>query len=114
MSAPAPRSGASRTPLLYAWVALACIPVGLLAAMAAGEGVMSLFGYEPGIDNPPLVTDLLIALVSLAAFLVAPMLSIHWGLAARRTGHPFGLVPVVIAGLCALAMTALTLLSAFR
>ncbi len=100
--------------LRRAWWALAAIPLGFLAAMAVGEGVMSAMGYRPGFDNPPLVQDLTIALVALVVFLVAPVLALWWGIRAYRRGRRIAVVPVGVAAVVGLAMTVLSLVTAFQ
>lgn len=96
-----------------AWLALLCTPVGFITAMLVGEGMMSALGYEPGIDTPPPLQELLITVVTLPILLVAPLLAIRWGLAGRRNGESGAIFPVAIGGVVVGWMVFVTIGNAF-
>ena len=104
-------TGQDRRMLTRAWVGVATIPVFFGIALAVGEGLYSMWGYEPGSGSAPLwvviATTVLVLAVAVAPCLVAA----HFGQRAVREGDPRGRVPLVVAWLLAAGLVVLTVVS---
>lgn len=88
---------AARRPLRLAWVSVALVPLGLVAAMLVGEGLLSTLGFESGVEQAPPFPAVLIAGVPAMVILVLPAVgAIVFGFVARSRGAVKGVVPAVI------------------
>ena len=89
--------------LRNAWIAVALIPVAFAAAIVLGEVVIGALGYPAGGEIPPVGLRAAVGIPA-TLLLVAPgVIAGIYGLRARRTGEPRGLVPGVI-GIAAAAI----------
>lgn len=102
------RRAAGRRWQLRAWVALALIPVGLLAAMVVGEALLAAQGFEVGSDTaPPLGPMLLAAVPALLVGVTAPVAAVWCGLLADRHGHRHGRRVAIAAAIVAVGFVLL-------
>lgn len=83
--------------LVFAWIAVALIPVMLVLGMVIGEGLQALQGYTSGDeDRMPLGAELLAAVPAIIVLLLPTLPAIVYGLRARRLGSNSGIVPAII------------------
>lgn len=75
-----------------AWIALALAPVGFLVAIAVGEGIYGLLGYEAA-DAAPLSARLTAALPALVLQAAPAFLAARWGHRAFSAGNRNARVP---------------------
>lgn len=102
-----PRS--ARTLLRRAWVSVALIPIFFFLAFAAGEGLYSVMGYDPG--DAPLGVDLLCGVVALLLSVAPCVAAVLYGSRAHRAGERWAMLPLIIgaaAGLFFLVLTVVT------
>lgn len=92
-----------------AWISLAVIPLFLILAMAVGEGLYTLFGYQPNADVPFWV-NLAASVPALLVMLVPTVTSVSYGWRAYRRGDRRAVVPAVLALLIGLWFTVLTVI----
>lgn len=104
-----PRSGG---PVARAWISVALIPVFLLVSVVVTLVLYALFGYKPENVDAPLWVDLVTALVAIAIFLVPCVAAVFYGRRAHLAGDRGGLIPLGVAALVGLSLTALTVVSA--
>lgn len=87
----------ARRLLRAAWISVALIPVGFVAGMLVGEGLLSMQGYESGAESLPPIGVVLVAAVPAMLILVAPAVAaIVFGFAARKLGSRNGVTPAAI------------------
>ena len=101
----------ARDLLRRAWVSVALIPLFFLLALAAGEGLYSLLGYDPGSGDAPLGVDLLCGVVALLLSVAPCVAAVLYGRRAHRAGERWATLPLVIgaaAGLFLLVLTVVT------
>ncbi len=94
-----------------AWLAVAAIPIGFIAAMALGEGLLAAQGFGP--DGAPPMAILAAALPALTVMLIPDVAAVMFGLRARALGARSGLVATLIgvaAGTYALATNVFALM----
>jgi hypothetical protein len=97
---------------MHAWVSVALIPIFFFLALAAGEGLYSLLGYDPGSDEAPLRVDLLCGSLALVLFVAPCVAAVLHGRRAHRAGERRAMLPLVIgaaAGLYFVVLTVVTL-----
>lgn len=87
----------SRRYLLYAWIAVALIPVMFVLGTVIGEGLQAMQGHGSGGDGAvPMGAKLLAAVPTIIVLLLPVVPAVGFGLMARRMGSGGGLVPAVI------------------
>lgn len=101
----ASRDGRSVT---RAWISLAVIPLFLILAMAVGEGLYALFGYEP--SEAPFWPNLAASIPALLVMLVPTVTAVFYGWRAHQVGDRRAIVPAVLALLIGLWFTVLTVI----
>ena len=108
-SSPAPAFGSNNS--RRAWVAALLIPVAFVLAMAVGEGMISLLGYESGAEQPvPFLVALLVGVPLTVGAMIPSALAILYGRRARHEGHGLALIPIA-AGWATLAYWVFTLVA---
>ena len=95
--------------LRNAWVAVALLPVALVAAMAVGEGLISALGYSS--TTPVPVGPVLLAAVPALLILIAPgITAVYYARRAYRAGRRDANVPAWIGGMAVVVMVVLNIL----
>ena len=95
--------------LRRAWGAVALVPVGFAAAMILGEWVIGLLGYPSGGNRvAPLGTAALVGVPATLIGILPGAAAAVYGIRARRTGLPGGLLPVLIGALVVLYLVVVT------
>jgi hypothetical protein len=97
-----------KEPLPRAWVSVALIPVGFILALAVGEGLFALLGYDSSAGDTPTWVGLVVGVPALLVFLLPCTGAVLYGDRARRAGARLGLLPMVIGGLTGGYMLVLT------
>jgi hypothetical protein len=106
------RTGHRRSPTRAstAWLTLAWLPVSLVLAFVAGEGLTSALGYPSGGSAPAWVmvlTDPAVVVVAAVPCVVAFVLARR----GRRAGAPGCTAALVTAGLLGVALLSVTVVS---
>lgn len=104
-------SRAERRDLNRAWIALAMVPVGFIAAFAVGEGIYALLGYKPEDATEPLWVDLVAGVPAIILFLLPCVAAVVYGNRARAEGRRAGFVPLVAGAVLGLWMVLITVAS---
>ncbi len=90
-------SARARLFLRLAWASVALIPIGFLAGMLVGEGLLSMQGRESGVEQSPRLSAVLLAAAPALVTLTLPAVAaIVFGFGARERGARRGVVPAVI------------------
>jgi hypothetical protein len=97
-----------KEPLPRAWVSVALIPVGFILALAVGEGLFALLGYDSSAGDTPVWVGVVVGVPALLVFLLPCTGAVLYGNRARRAGARLGLLPMVIGGLTGGYMLVLT------
>lgn len=95
--------------IVRAWVALACYPISFVAAFAAGEGLLSWYGYSD--QNAPLWATVAAAGPALLIFVVPGVFAVAYGLRAFRQGNREGQMPALIGAAVAVGVIALNVVA---
>ena len=94
--------------LSRAWVAVALLPVAFVVAMVVGVGLITLLGYESGVEEPIPVGPALLARIPALLVLIAPgIAAVFYGRCAYRAGRRDANVPAWIGGLAVVLVVAL-------
>ncbi len=101
----------SQTPLGWAWISVALVPVFFAVAFALQYGIYALTGNEPGQGTAPFSVDLAAGLAALVILLVPCLAGVFHGLRAMRSGARAAWVPTVLSGLLAVGATVLVVLN---
>ena len=97
--------------LRNAWVAVALLPVALVAAMAVGEGLISTLGYSSRGTTPIPVGPVLLAAVPALLILINPgIAAVYYARRAYRAGRRDANVPAWIGGMAVVVMVVLNIL----
>lgn len=108
---PRPRTRHSKD-VRRAWISVALVPVGVVAAMVVGDALASAFGYESGSGEPaPLWVAAAAGIPSLLVAVVPGAFAVWFGLRARRAGDERGQVPALVGGALGIGFVALNALS---
>jgi hypothetical protein len=94
-------AGAATRDLRRAWIAVALVPVGFVAATALGGWLVALLGYPPGDGATPLPQALLAGVPALVVLLAPGVAALLFGRRAVRGGRRGGLVPAWLGGAAA-------------
>jgi hypothetical protein len=87
----------ARRELWSAWIAVALIPLALVAGMFIGEGLISLQGFESGASQAAPLGPMLLAVIPALLVTVAPAVGAIWfGLRAHTLGVEAGLLPTLV------------------
>ena len=82
---------------MWAWVCVALLPVGFVAAMVLGEWLIYLLGYEIGTEAVVPLGPALLASIPALILMFAPAGAAAWfGMRARKRGREGGLIPAII------------------
>ena len=103
----ASRDGRSVT---RAWISLALVPLFLILAMAVGEGLYALFGYQPENADAPFWVNFAASVPALLVMLVPSVTAGFYGWRAYQVGDRRAVVPAVLAILIGLWFTVLTVI----
>jgi hypothetical protein len=103
----ASRDGRSVT---RAWISLAVLPLFLVLAMAVGEGLYALFGYQPENADAPFGVNLVASVPALLVMLVPTVAAVFYGWRAHLVGDRRAYVPAILALLIGLWFTVLTVI----
>jgi hypothetical protein len=101
-----------RNDVTRAWISVALLPVGVLAAFLVGEGLATLLGYDTGSGELAPVWVVIVAGVpAMLVALVPAGLAVGYGLRARRAGDSRGVVPAIVGCVLAASFVALNVMS---
>lgn len=93
-----------------AWISLALVPIFLILAIAVGEGLYALLGYEPENADAPFWVNLAASVPALLVMLVPSVSAGFYGWRAYRVGDRRAVVPAVLTVLIGLWFTVLTVI----
>jgi fatty acid desaturase len=86
--------------LRWAWICLALTFVGFIVGMVLAEFLVAGLGYDETDSGAiPAAVKTLAGLTSILVLGVPAVLTIVFGVRARRAGRPVGVVPVIISSL---------------
>lgn len=95
-----------------AWISVGLLPVAVVLAFVAGEGLASALGYESGSDElAPLWVAATVGLVAVPIAVAPGALAVWLDLRARRAGDQRGLVPAIVGGVLGIGFIGINLLS---
>ena len=80
-----------------AWIAVACIPVGFVASMVVGEGLIAMLGYDSGDEDVPAGPVALAGGTAIVVFLIPCLVAWLLGRRAMARGEPQGSTPALVA-----------------
>lgn len=95
--------------LRMSWLSVVLVPVAFALAMFAGEGLISVMGYDPSTQSVPLGTALLAGIPALVILLAPGAAAVFYGHRACRAGRKAARVPAWIGGGLAVALFAVNL-----
>jgi hypothetical protein len=105
--APPGNSNALRT----AWIAVALIPVALLLAMVAGEGLIDALGYPGDGPDAPLWLALLVATPITLLAMIPAVVAYVYGHRARRAGAGRAATAAMAIGILVIAYWTVTFIA---
>lgn len=100
----------SRAALRRAWLSLALLPVSVIAAMVLGDWLVAEMGVEDGAADVDPGVALRAGVPALLVLISPTLLTVWFGLRARRYRHPAWKGPVTTAVAIAVGFAALNLL----
>jgi Na+/proline symporter len=107
-SAPAPSRAARDA--RRAWLSLALSPIAVVIALALGQGLLGIQGYQKGgFVAIPAPVALSVGVPAVAVLLTPALLGIFFGRRARRNGWRGGVSPALVGGYLVAAVGVLTL-----
>ena len=104
-----PKTSRDGRSVTRAWISVAVIPVFLILAMAVGEGLYALFGYQPENADAPFVVNLVASVPALVVMLVPVLTAVYYGRRALQVGDRRAIVPAALAALVGVWFTVLTI-----
>lgn len=113
MSLAQDKPAAAGRAMLWAWISVALLPLGFVAAMVLGEWLIYLQGYESGTDQAVPLGPAMLASIPAMLLIVAPAGTATWfGMRARRLGRDAGLIPAIIGCTVGIGFVGLNMLGA--
>ena len=97
--------------LTRAWIGVALMPVFFFVAMAVGEGLYSMLGYQAGTGDSPAWVVAIVSLLVIAVVVTPCVIAIHYGRRAMKAGDLRGRVPLIIGWVVAAGWVVMTVVS---
>ena len=104
-------SRARERDIRIAWAAVLALPVAFVLASIAGEGLISLLGYDPGVTAVPVWAVLAAGGPALLILIAPGVVAVFFGLRAYRAGRRAARWPAWIGGVVAVLALVVNLLA---